>query len=118
MEREPGSIADAFRAAIYGDDPKDQYMGLSRNEFCDFVYSGDLAWAPDGDEAFDDGSYVLQFDVGDRVRLISFRRGEEWPYDPETLRDLWISADEYYGILQEWRDAFQVEWAALPTKQI
>ena len=40
-----------------------------------------LVSAPDGDEAFDDGSYVLQFDVGDRVRLIAFKR-------PDQLVDL------------------------------
>jgi hypothetical protein len=30
----------------------------------------------------------------------------------------WITADDYYGILQEWRDAFQIEWTALPRKDI
>jgi hypothetical protein len=39
-------------------------------------------WAPDADEAFDDGSYVLQFDVDGRVRLIAFKIDERWPLPP------------------------------------
>jgi hypothetical protein len=83
--------------------------------------SSDCQWAPDGDEAFDDGSYVLQFDVDDRVRLIAFKhgeRGEGWQCDSATLRDVWLAADEFYRILQQWHDAFYAEWVAAPKKQI
>ena len=44
-------------------------------------------WAPDGDEPFDDASYVLQFDVKDRVRLIAFKSSEGYLHDPATLSD-------------------------------
>ncbi len=37
------------------------------------VWDSKLMWAPDGDEAFDDGSYVLQIDSGSLVRLIGFK---------------------------------------------
>jgi len=67
-----GRIADALHVAIYAPEEEDKKVfGMSQVELCDFTYSRHLIWAPDGDEAFDDGSSVLQFDVGDRVRLIN-----------------------------------------------
>jgi hypothetical protein len=50
--------------------------------------------------------------------LIAFKSGNHWLHDPLTLHDVWISADHYYQILGEWRDAFESEWAALPKKEI
>ncbi len=112
-ELEPGKIADAFRGGIYNDHPKDQYFGLPLEQFRHLIYAHGLVWAPDGDEAFDDGSYILQFDVGDRVRLVAFKCSEGWLHDPLTLRDVWIPADRYYQILCEWREAFETEWTSL-----
>ena len=117
-ESEAGRIADAFRDALYADNPQDEFFGLSRDQFRELVYSGDLLWAPDGDEAFDDRSYVLQFDLGDRVRLIAFKRGENGLHDPRTLRDVWISAQGYYQVLHRWQESFENEWIALPKKEI
>ena len=68
---------------------------------------------PDGDEAFDDGSYVLQFDLGDRVRLIAFKRPESL-VDPASVREVWLSSDTFYNALREWRDTFLAEWESLP----
>ena len=109
------AIADAYRGAIYGEVQEDQYLGMPRQEFEDLIHDHRIDWAPDGDECFDDGSYVLQFDVGDRVRLIAFRT-DSWPYDPDTLRDVWLAADHYYAILIRWREAFQVKWESMPHK--
>ena len=44
-----------------------------------------IVWAPDGDEAFDDGSYVLQVESGDQVRLIAFVGTPDFLYDPSSL---------------------------------
>jgi hypothetical protein len=66
------------------------------------------------DEAFDDGSYVLQFDVGDRVRLIAFKSDESYRHASGTLSDVWLPADEFYNVLREWRDAFEAAWMAAP----
>ena len=68
------------------------HFGLSETEFTETIYSNSLVGAPDGDEAFDDGSYVLQFDVGDRVRLIAFQRPDS-PVDSASVREIWISSD-------------------------
>jgi hypothetical protein len=68
---------------------------------------------PDGDEAFDDGSYVLQFDVGDRVRPIAFKRPESL-VNPTSVREVWLSSDTFDSALREWRDFFLAEWESLP----
>jgi len=77
---------------------------MSAAEFTKTLYSNSLVWAPAGDEAFDDGSYVLRFDVGDRVRLIAVKRPDS-QVDPASVREVWISADIFYNALQ-WRDTF------------
>ncbi len=111
-EPDAGRIADAYRDAVYAPEQENErYFGLAHDEFCGHFCSHQLVWAPDGDEAFDDGSFVLQFDVGDRVRLIGFRSiPQGYHHDPCTLSDVWLEADSFYGILGEWRNAFVAEW--------
>ncbi|HEV3416160.1 MAG TPA: hypothetical protein VG056_05085, partial [Pirellulales bacterium] len=74
--------------------------------------SNRIVWAPDGDEAFDDGSYVLQFDVRDDVRLIAFKSGGSDRHDPTALSDVRLPTDDFYLILQRWHDAFEAEWVS------
>lgn len=109
-------VANAYTGAIYLDnDGNETYFGMSEAQFTKTLNSSALVWAPDGDEAFDDGSYVLQFDVGDRVRLIAFRR-PDWLVDPASVREAWLSSDSFYNALREWRDSFIAEWDALPKR--
>ena len=58
-------IVKAYRHAIYspGATDDDLYFGIARRHFVNIIIKSQLQWAPDGDEAFDDGRYVLQFDV-------------------------------------------------------
>jgi hypothetical protein len=118
-EPDAGKIADAFRQAIFSDESADIVLGVPLPEFRALFHSktADRMWAPDGDEAFDDGSYVLQFDFKDRVRLIAFQSDEGYGYESGTLRDVWIAADDFYDTLQRWHDAFEEEWAALPKQK-
>jgi len=115
-DADAGMIADAYRDAIYAPNQENErFFGFSQPEFRTLIRSHHLVWAPDGDEAFDDGSHVLHFDVKDRVRLIAFRSNEEgYHHNPRTLTDAWIDAVEFYHILAQWRDAFEKEWAAAP----
>jgi hypothetical protein len=107
-------IANAYTSAVYLDDHEDEtYFGLSEAQFTKMLYSNSLVWAPDGDEAFDDASYVLQFDVGDRVRLIAFKRPDSL-VDPASVREVWLSSDTFYNALREWRNSFMAEWESLP----
>jgi hypothetical protein len=117
LDADAGKIASSVSCAIYCDSDEDQlFFGMTKPQFTDLIYSNDLLWAPDGDEAFDDGSYVLQFDIGEMVRLIAFSRAINPIYDPESLREAWLSADEFYEILQNWRDNFKAEWTSLPKE--
>lgn len=113
-EADATKIGSAFRDAIYGKGPREIYLGISLLQFRETIYSKRIVWAPDGDEAFDDGSYVLQFDIKDRVRLIAFRSYPHQPYDPTTIRDVGLAADDFYSLLKQWHDAFENEWASLP----
>jgi Immunity protein 42 len=107
-------IANAHANAIYLDNSGEgTYFGMSAAQFTKTLYSNSLEWAPDGDEAFDDSSYVLQFDVGEQVRLIAFKRPNGL-VDPATVRDVSLTSDIFYNILQEWRDTFIAEWKSLP----
>jgi hypothetical protein len=89
---------------------------LKLPKFEETIRAGKCEWAPDGDEAFDDSSYVLQFGVGDRVRLIAFRQNEE---DGDIIVDLeqaWLAASDFYDVLERWRACFLSEWQALLKK--
>ena len=115
QEADAESIAVALREGLYADSEKDAvFFGASQAEFSRLIYSKGILWAPDGDEAFDDGSYIAQFDIGDRVRLIGFKSVESFVPDSDTLRDLWLSADDFYDILRQWLAAFEIEWNAAP----
>lgn len=113
-ELDGGKIADAFRSAFYGEKQRETYFGIPESEFSDVISSNRIVWAPDGDEAFDDGSYILQFDIQDQVRLIAFKSGQDSLYDPATLTDAWLAADQFYDVLQRWHGLFKAEWDSLP----
>jgi hypothetical protein len=112
LEGNPSEIADSFRNAIFSENPSESFFGIPSSEFCKLFSANenDCAWAPDGDEAFDDGSYVLQFDVKDRVRLVAFKSAYKCSYDPNTLSDVWLAADDFYDVLRKWSEAFETEW--------
>ena len=113
-ESDAGKVADAFRGALYGGMPQEGYFGLPQAQFSEMIDSKRIVWCPDGDEAFDDGSYVLQLDVGRRVRLIAFKSGQGRLHDPGTLSDVWLAADDFYAVLRCWSEAFDEEWVATP----
>lgn len=107
---DPIEIANAFRTAFYGDKSEASYLGVPSDDFVNEFESGELVWAPDGDSAFDDGSYILQFDFDDQVRIIGFKSDLGVLCSPETLKDIWLPSQEYYEILQIWHEKFLEEW--------
>jgi len=111
-ELDAGKIADAFRSAVYADEQEESYFGIELSKFRRHFdrNDNDLLWAPDGDAAFDDGSYVMQFDVWNRVRLIAFRSDQGHSHDPSTLSEVWMPIEEFYRVLQQWLDLFETEW--------
>jgi hypothetical protein len=102
-------VAAAYLDAIYRDNPRTDYFGLSRHQFADALQSSGSIWAPDGDEAFDDGSHILQFDVEGRVRLIAFLNTESPDDLTGTISELWIDADLFYAIVSGWKTLFAIE---------
>jgi hypothetical protein len=112
-EADAREIAESFRNAIYGDNQRESYFGIPLSQFRDMIYSKRIVWAPDGDEAFDDGSYILQFDIENHVRVIAFKSDQSNPYDPATIRDVRVKSDDFYTLLKNWHDAFESEWTSL-----
>jgi hypothetical protein len=113
LEVDSVKIVEAFRAATYDEDRQEEcFFGMSGDEFRDALTSSEIVWAPDGDAAFDDGSHVLQFDYGNRVRLIAFKNEDNFDEVVRTLAEVWVSSDEFYGLLEKWQCGFEVEWAA------
>jgi len=115
-EPNAGDIVDAIGTAVYAPDSENRpFFGLSKERFRHFVYSSRCGWHWACSEAFDDGSDVLHFDIGTRVRLIADRSPREncgYRHDLATLRDVWLEADVFYDVLQTWRDDFEAEWVA------
>jgi len=104
------AIVEAFLDALYRETTRDSYFGMTTSEFISVIHAGKIQWAPDGDEAFDDGSYILQFDEGDKVRLIAFRNSE-WPEEvANSVVEQWIDVDIFYSVLSEWVEQFNAEW--------
>jgi hypothetical protein len=109
-------IAKAFNESIFLMN-RESYFGLSPEAFQRAIYSGGIWWSA-GDEEFDDGSYVLQFDIGDTVRLIAFKAAERGSIDQTTLTDLRIPSDQFYLILERWHAESLAGWASLPEESI
>lgn len=113
IDADPGEIAHAFIRARYAIcEEGEQFFGNDSHSFREATKH--LEWAPDGDAAFDDGSYVLQIEDTKNVRLIAYVSTPDYWYAPATLHDVWLSSDGFYDILQNWRDSFEAEWIAAP----
>jgi hypothetical protein len=107
-------IANAFIRAGYEPTHKDseRFFDIVEPEFR--AATRRLEWAPDGDAAFDDGSYVLHLEDLTNVRLIGYLSTPAYVCDPQSLREIWLPIDDFYAILQNWHDRFETEWKASP----
>ena len=116
IDSSAGRIANAFIRAVYEPTHEDgeQFFGIVAPEFQKAITSGRLEWAPDGDAAFDDGSYVLHLEDLKNVRLIAYMSTPAYLYDPKSLREIWLPIDDFYAILQSWHDRFEAEWKSAP----
>lgn len=107
-------IAEHTYNAIYNSTNEAELIfGRSHSEFSDLVFNHHLLWAPDGDQAFDDGSFILQFDIERDVRLIGFKSDDECKVIQNSLVDLSITAGAFYSTLEVWRRDFEREWDRL-----
>jgi len=104
-------IVEAYLDAIYRDTKRTDYFVRSRSEFSEDIYGNKASWAPDGDQAFDDGSHILQFDIDDRVRLIAFRNRECLDDVIESIAEECIESDRFYDVLSSWSETFLRQWS-------
>lgn len=107
------TIVEWFRGLYYTDLPQyhhaDTIVPLYNS-----LFTRHIAWAPNGDSAFDDGSHVLQFDVADTARLIAFKSVCDGLYDPATLNEVFVSSNAFYSVLSEWTTQLLSQWASMP----
>ncbi|MFK0163649.1 Imm42 family immunity protein [Rhizobium sp. NPDC090279] len=108
---EASDIMNAYLDAFYRDSSRIDYFGLSSEAFVEALLSNAVIWAPDGDEAFDDGSHILQFDIGGMVRLIAFVNEHTSRSGIGAISEKWLNADTFYQILARWSELFTAEWA-------
>ncbi len=109
-------IAHSFYAAMYLEPCDWSLCDLVSRDICKEVTSSDLKfqWAPDGDAAFDDGSYILHFDLYENVRVIGFQCDQGGHLISSSLRDINMKANEFYELLERWSCSIRSEWKSLP----
>lgn len=113
------AIVDAVLGCLYSLTRQgDIFFGLSCQDFRTHIYSKNLIWAPDGDAAFDDGSFVLQFDIDGHIRLIGFSQGDAANMLPYDIADLTMGAQEYYALLEDWALHFEIERGQLLNRAL
>jgi len=103
------SIVEAVHNVVYSENPRSCALGLSRENLIESLYEKEVLWAPDGDEAFDDGGHVLHIDYGDKVRMIAFFNKEKIESIKESVTEIYLSSNDFYGILERWKNGFEEE---------
>lgn len=97
-------IALIFLDSIYGNGCVAKNLGHAVEQVRRVISSRNIDWSSDVDEAFDDGSHVYQFDLGERVRLVACRNREVM-----DISEVVLPADVFYGILDRWQKSFTKE---------
>jgi hypothetical protein len=100
-------IAACVESAIYGS--ASEHLKPDCLALRDETYRNELMLAPDGDQAFDDGSRILQFDRDEQVRLVGFV-GLGGAVAENTLSEVLMPSREFYEVLREWTERFAGEW--------
>jgi Immunity protein 42 len=109
------ALAEALVTAVYTETrPTEMALGLSISEIVKILDDNFIDWGPGGDEAFDDGTHIYQFDVDDSVRIVACKYRDD---DDLCLSELWLPSDEFYSILNNWQKQFDLEWCALRGRQ-
>jgi hypothetical protein len=88
------AIANAYLSGTYRGDVSEQ------------VDWSTIIWVPDGDEAFDDGSHILQMDIGSSVRLIGFQNTGD-ALTADDVVELTMLPDAFYSVLAQCVDWYR-----------
>lgn len=89
-------------------------LGFEPDDLLNYFAKKEISWAPDGDEAFDDGSKVLQFDDENYVRLIGYQYLNSKRKLFGTVNEIILSSDRYYNVLSQWVETFDEIWKNMP----
>ncbi len=110
------TLAQSVDRAVYApDDAYKPLLPISREYLNTCIDESKLLWAPDGDQAFDDGGHVIQLDLNaHRVRLIGFKRSGKFKVD--SISESIIDSGKYYSLLNEWIKWFDAEWEDAPKE--
>lgn len=112
-------LVDSVRGAIYDESrDNDTFFGLSDERFHQLLVDNEIIWAPDGDEAFDDGGHVLQLDHREDVRVVAFKQAADSRSVAESISEARLPADVFYGVLENWRDEFETQWKQVLASSI
>ncbi|SUC82802.1 Uncharacterised protein [Pannonibacter phragmitetus] len=106
-----GELVHHVYSSIY-EDPQnfESVKRFTLDQIRDDLIRRELIMAPDGDAAFDDGSHIVQFDCDNQVRLVAFRNPSLDSSEVHSIDELYIDSDEFYKILENWRDSFIYFW--------
>ena len=99
--------------STYYDDIKEidaHQFTFNTERFQSTLESGELVLAPDGDAAFDDGSHVLHFDIGEHVRIIAFKNKGDEGARLQSISEVTLDAASFYATLENWAQSFSTEW--------
>ena len=99
-------LIESIYKAVFEEPDDELLFGLTNKELISFVNSSRCCWHWFGDEAFDDGSVIYHFDIGDKVRLIATSS------DNPSVTDQWIDAEVFYRVVAHWWEAFEEAWKA------
>ncbi|KAA6457180.1 hypothetical protein DYQ86_22840 [Acidobacteria bacterium AB60] len=114
-DADAAQIATAISRANSLDDMDDLLLyGVPWLQIFRILHSNGCILAPDSEQGFDDGSYVLHFDDGPLERLIAFQVGADYRVVEGSLRDVRLQQYDFYGILTEWQMRFKEEWGSTP----
>lgn len=97
-------IAGRYLCGAYRDDPSE-----ADRRFVTALHDARAIWAPDGDEAFDDGSHILQFDGDGQVRIVALRNGDDLEQVLAGVVDIEMPEARFYGVLADWHHRFTAE---------
>jgi hypothetical protein len=106
-DKNAGEIALAVASSRYRLPVRSNtFFGMDAKSFLAEIFKKRLLWAPDGNEAFDDGSHILQFDVDTKVRLIGFKNEPSETQILNSVTDVTLDGEVYYTLLADWISDF------------
>lgn len=102
-------IAMQYIYTFYQESEEISLLSFDSKRFQSAVENNELIMAPDGDSAFDDGSHILQFDVGENVRILAFKNESNPKLMMESLAEIILDKGVFYSTLSNWLQAFSHE---------